>query len=214
MMTPGQAERMASVISAAISGSQPGKWPISGFCDRKCTCMMAAPASKAWRADCAISWGVTGTMGCWRGSVRMPFKAQVRIALDIGGLFQRLDLEQQGRVRGPVPFFHMNGRHLASVDRTNPHFHLHRLDNGEDLPGLDGLPGLRQNLHDNARGWSGDVLPIAALVFRPGGPALREGKDGAAGTQMKASGVPNRNRAAADAADPVDDLRPAGLDKA
>src|ERR1700731_2383424 len=134
MMTPGHAARMASTISAASSGSQLGKWPMPEDCERKWKCIIEAPASKASCAERAICVGETGTIGCWRGSVRTPFRAQVKIALDIGGLIQFLDFEEKCGVRDLPTLTNAHARHTAGVDSYNAGFHLHSFDQCEGLP--------------------------------------------------------------------------------
>src|SRR5262249_40385243 len=151
---------------------------------------------------------------CWRGSVKTPFKAQVRIALDIGGFLQLLDLKKQGCVRGPVPFFHMNGGYPPGLRSADARFHLHRLENSKHLACLDYLPCPSQDLHDNPRGRSRDFLPIGASLFRLKAVTLAEDEDAARHTQMKVAGCPNSNRAAADAASFVYDFRASGFQKA
>src|SRR6516165_6098956 len=148
MITPGQAERMAATASAAISGSQLGRCPMPGDWRRKCTCRMEAPASKASRADCAICLGVTGTIGCWRGSVSTPFNAHVRIALGISGLMRLFDLEEK-RLHGDLRArLRVHACDPACVDGGHKRFHFHRLDERECLPGFDSLAPLREDVED------------------------------------------------------------------
>ena len=198
MITPGQAERMASTASAATRGSQLGRCPIPGDWQRKCTWMMEAPASKASRADCAICSGVTGTIGCCRGSVRTPFKAQVRMALDIGGLVQSCDLEEK-RLHGDLRSgLRVHAHDAAPVDGAYPRFHLHGLDKRERLPSRHDLPRFGEDIKEKASHGRRDPRSISDMI---GGVMLGFAKDKgeAAGAQMQVRAVPNRDRAPAHA---------------
>ncbi len=114
---------------------------------------MAAPASNASRADCAICSGETGTIGCCRGSVKTPFKAHVRIALDIGRLLQSLNLEEKRRIADLNAGFCMHIRDSACLTRRYPRFHLHGLKKRKGLSCFNILPRLDQDLDNKAGDW-------------------------------------------------------------
>src|ERR1700731_1662530 len=134
-------------------------------CERKWTCMIEAPASKASCAERAICAGETGTIGCWRGSVRTPFRAQVKIALDIGGLIQFLDFEEKCGVRDLPTLTNAHARHTAGVDSYNAGFHLHSFDQCEGLPRFNQLPRLNENFNEQSRNWSNNPAAIQNSIL-------------------------------------------------
>src|SRR5579883_746518 len=136
-------------MSAATSASQEGKCPIPGVCERKCTCMMEAPASYASCADCAISAGVTGIMGCCRGSVSTPLRAQVMIALSIAdpSFFHFANNSALGYL---TAFGNRQAPNDAVIGSCHAGLHFHGFDKGKCRPCAHRLFRLYEQLRNRA----------------------------------------------------------------
>ncbi len=138
--------------------------------------MMAAPASNASRADCAIFSGDTGTIGCCLGSVKTPFKAHVRIALDIGRPLQLFDLEEKRRICHLRSRRHMRRRDPASVRGADARLHFHGFDERKRLPGFNPLPRLDTNFDHKPRNRRYNSASSAGIAVRVMAARLPEHK--------------------------------------
>src|SRR5271165_79663 len=167
--------------------------------------MMDAPASNASRADRAIASGVTGTIGCWRGSVRTPFRAQVRIALSIAVscLFNFADerpLSDLASFRDRQRFDNPRMR------GGNADFHFHGFDDRELGAGRDVIAFAHTHLGDAARYRGADEAAAACFILLLPSGGFPEDKAFAIAAQMQRAVLEGGNRASAYALRQVSDF--------